>query len=168
MTLLIFFRDHDEGKERQLAFLRSYLHFYCQVLISLAAVFALASAQDWTCEECEEGGHAAAAFLSTEEGITTQTQILVTDTCPEHPDPDYCGEHMPEWWGAIGPIVWHEHFEYICDDLDCPEHNHTMKATVPSCEACTGRVNGASDALAWEETITAWVAGKIVTYECNS
>merc|ERR1712045_589542 len=77
-----------------------------------------ASAQDWTCEECEEGGHAAAAFLSTEEGITTQTQILVTDTCPEHPDPDYCGEHMPEWWGAIGPIVWHEHFEYICDDLD--------------------------------------------------
>ena len=133
---------------------------YHQVLISLAAVLALASAQDWTCEECEEGGHAAAAFLSTEQGISTQTEVLVTDTCPEHPDPEYCGEHMGEWWGAIGPIVWHEHFEYICDDLDCPEHNHTMRASVPSCEACVGRVNGASDALAWEETIAAWVGGK--------
>merc|ERR1719323_2058127 len=100
-----------------------------KVLVSLAAVLALASAQDWTCDECEEGGHAAADFLSTEENLMGETLILVTETCPEHPDPEYCGQHMAEWWGAIGPIVWHEHFEYICDDLD------------------------------WEETITAWVAG---------
>ena len=126
-------------------------------------MLALASAQDWTCDECEEGGHAAADFLSTEENLMGETLILVTETCPEHPDPEYCGQHMAEWWGAIGPIVWHEHFEYICDDLDCPAHNHTLKAAVPTCDACLGRVNGASDALAWEEVITAWVAGEIET-----
>ena len=127
----------------------------------MAAMLALASAQDWTCEECEEGGHAAADYLSTEENLTGEIIILVTETCPEHPDPDYCAASMPEWWGFLGPIVWHEHFEYVCDDLDCPAHNHTVKAAVPSCEACTARMNGVSDALAWEETITAWVAGEL-------
>ena len=128
----------------------------------LSAVLALASCQDWTCEECEEGGHAVGKFLASEENIMGEVLILVTEICPQHPDPEYCAANMGDWWGAIGPIVWTEHFEYICDDLDCPPHNHTMKASVPSCEACLGRVNGAADALAWETTITAWVAGELM------
>ena len=34
-----------------------------------------------------------------------------------------------------------------------------IQTFVPSCEACVARANGATDALAWEETIVAWVYG---------
>eukprot|EP00091_Calanus_sinicus_P003295 TRINITY_DN1345_c0_g1_i3.p1 TRINITY_DN1345_c0_g1~~TRINITY_DN1345_c0_g1_i3.p1 ORF type:complete len:140 (-),score=53.36 TRINITY_DN1345_c0_g1_i3:99-494(-) len=58
----------------------------------------LVCGQDWTCDECAEGGEALGAFASSE-------------------------------------------------------------TSVPDCGACSARVDGATDALAWEETITAWVSG---------
>ena len=33
------------------------------------------------------------------------------------------------------------------------------QASVPGCGPCQARINGATDALAWEETIVAWVEG---------
>ena len=38
-------------------------------------------------------------------------------------------------------------------------YKHCLQTFVPDCEACQARVNGATDALAWEETITGGVAG---------
>ena len=51
------------------------------------------------------------------------------EACPQHPDPAYCTAHMAAWWGAVGPFIWQEHFEHICDDKEppCPPHNHTLK-----------------------------------------
>merc|ERR1712243_350614 len=46
---------------------------------------------------------------------------------------------------------------YICADMEeCPQ---PPRSSVPSCLACSLRVNAATDALAWEDVITQWVAG---------
>ena len=122
----------------------------------LFLVVAVAKSQDWTCDECVEGGAAVGEFLSSEDNILGEIILLVTEICPQHPDPDYCAQNLPAFWASVGPMVWRTHFSYICDDLQCVHE----KVSIPSCEACLGRVNGAADALAWEETITGWITGK--------
>ena len=39
---------------------------------------------------------------------------------------------------------------------------------VPSCEACSSRINGVNDTLAWEDTIADWVAGLSGDWFCSS
>merc|ERR1712209_8207 len=126
-----------------------------KVFAVLTSVLALASAQDWTCDECAEASVAVGDFLSADYNIASEVAILIEQLCPQHPDPEYCAANMPAFWGTIGPIVWKEHWLHVCDDLDCP----SVKSSVPSCEACQARVNAVADALAWEETITGWVSG---------
>ena len=124
----------------------------------LTGLLALASAQDWTCDECAEAGTAVPAFLSSPENIAAEVAILIDQVCPQHPDPEFCGTVMPTFWGTIGPVVWAGHWPHCCDDLDCGMSGHPLvKSSVPSCESCLARVNGVADALAWEDTITAWV-----------
>ena len=125
----------------------------------LFSLLTIARCQDWTCDECAEGGAALGEFLSSEENIFGEIFLLITEICPQHPDPDYCAENLPTFWATVGPMVWRTHFSYICADLECPSSIHE-KVFVPNCEACLGRVNSAADALAWEETITGWITGK--------
>ena len=122
----------------------------------LSTILAFANCQDWTCEECAEGGEAVGEFLSATDQIIFQIIFLEAELCPQHPDPDYCTQNLPEFWASIAPMIWKTHFSYICDDLQCVQE----RVSIPSCEACLGRVNGAADALAWEETITGWITGK--------
>ena len=117
---------------------------------------------DWTCEECTEGGTKLGDFLASQENIEGELLILLAEVCPQHSEPDYCREMLPDAWRMLGPLVWRTHFSHICDDRDdCapPAQAQSGKLSVPSCEDCLGRVNGAADALAWEETILAWVSG---------
>ena len=56
----------------------------------IAGVVVLCSARDWTCEECVEGGQAIADFLTTPDNIVEETNILIQEVCPQHPDPYQC------------------------------------------------------------------------------
>lgn len=130
--------------------------------MSLGLLVAVALGQDWTCAECEEGGAAVGALASSEEAINGQAGLLVAGVCPQAPDPAYCAASLPGFWASLGPIIMVEHFKHICDDMEqCkpPPPPLGPRVGVPNCQACIGRVNGATDALAWEETITAWVGG---------
>jgi len=116
------------------------------------------SGQDWTCDECAEGGAALGAFASSESAIASQVDILLAELCPQAEDPVYCTENLPEFWGMLSPTIFPVHFSFICDDMEeCK--TPPQKDFVPACPACSARVNSATDALAWEETITAWVTG---------
>ena len=129
-------------------------------LTVLAAVSRRASS-DWTCEECLEGGAKVGEFLSSPANIEAEIVLLLSEVCPQHEDPAYCTEKLPGIWTELGPLVWRTHFGHICDDReDCAvPPAQPGRSSVPSCEDCLGRVNGAADALAWEETIIAWVSG---------
>merc|ERR1712142_103144 len=134
----------------------SYLAMKVLVLC-LSFLITMVSSQDWTwtCDECEEGGAALANFLSTEEMLAGQSDLVMTEICPQHPDPEYCNQNLPIFWQMLGPRVWETHFSYMCADLQCSAHQ--TKTGVPSCEACKSGVDISANYLASEQTITAWV-----------
>ena len=81
---------------------------------------AFASCQEWTCDECAEGGPAVGEFLSAEESISLQIGVLLEEVCPQHSDPQYCVDRLPELWSNVGPVIWKEHCtNNICSDLNC-------------------------------------------------
>ena len=86
----------------------------------------MAMCQDWTCEECAEGGAALGEVLSTPNSLSYQIIILL-GICPQHPDPEYCIQNIGDFWAVLGPIVWTEHYSHICDDLECPSFEKQIK-----------------------------------------
>merc|ERR1740124_1635747 len=119
-------------------------------VFSLFLLYGLVCGEDWTCDECVEGGAALGSFASSETAIASQTDLLLAE------DVDMCLEDLPGFWAALSPIIFPIHFSHICADLE--ECSPPAKTSVPDCEACQTRVNGATDALASEEEITGWVA----------
>merc|ERR1711892_238762 len=135
-------------------------------IFCLFLLLGVASGEDWTCDECVEGGAALGAFASSESAVHNQVDVLLADVCPQAQDADLCLQDLPAFWAQLSPIIFPTHFSHICDDLaQCPP---PAKASVPDCEACQGRVNGVTDALAWEETITTWVTGLQYDGFCGS
>ena len=88
---------------------------------------AVAMCQDWTCDECAEGGAALGAYLSSEENIMGEILLLMSEICPQHPDPEYCAQNIGAFWALLGPIVWTEHWSHVCDDLECPSFEKQIK-----------------------------------------
>merc|ERR1712012_215285 len=66
-----------------------------KVFAVLTSVLALASAQDWTCDECAEASVAVGDFLSADYNIASEVAILIEQLCPQHPDPEDCATNMP-------------------------------------------------------------------------
>ena len=115
-------------------------------------------AGDWTCEECDEGGAALGDWLASPDNLIFETDVLLEAICPSHPQPDYCREKLPGFWGQVGPVVMREHYGQLCDDLEeCQSHSQARLA-VPSCEACTNRIGLRADFLGAEETIVLWTS----------
>ena len=91
-------------------------------LLSLLSLLALAAAQDWTCEECVEGGALVGSYASSETAIADQTAILLAELCPTAPDPALCAEQLPAFWSSISVIMMPIHYSHICDDRpECPK-----------------------------------------------
>ena len=67
-------------------------------------LLALTAGQDWTCEECVEGGALVGAYASSEKAIADQTAILLAEVCPSASDPEICLEKLPDFWSAISAV----------------------------------------------------------------
>ena len=78
----------------------------------------LASAQDWTCEECEEGGNILGAITSSDSDIANQIGLFLSEICPQADDFDFCVENLPTFWSQICKIVMPIHFSNICFDIE--------------------------------------------------
>ena len=91
-------------------------------VLSFFPLLALTAGQDWTCEECVEGGALVGAYASTEKAIADQTAILLAEVCPSASDPEICLEKLPDFWSAISVIMMPIHYSHICDDRpECPK-----------------------------------------------
>ena len=112
-------------------------------------------AEDWTCAECQEGGAALGDWLASPDNLQFETDILLEALCPSYPEPEFCREKLPWFWGEVGPLIMREHYGQLCSDLDCPSQT---RLSVPSCEACTDRIGRAADSLGAEETIVMWTS----------
>ena len=131
-----------------------------KVLLSLLCATACCvsplRAEDWTCAECEEGGAALGDWLASPDNLQFETDILLEALCPSYPEPEFCREKLPWFWGEVGPLIMREHYGQLCSDLDC--YRGQARLSVPSCEACTDRIARAADSLGAEETIVMWTS----------
>ena len=108
--------QNDEGKIRFYFFLVT--HSLNKVFGHLSLLTVI-GAQDWTCEECAQVGAAVGAFVTSEEAIADQVEILLTVICPQAEDEDACVESMPAFWSSISSVLMPAHFLKICHDIIC-------------------------------------------------
>ena len=87
-------------------------------MFSLFLLVGLVCGEDWTCDECVEGGAALGSFASSETAIASQSDLLLAEVCPQAEDVDMCIEALPGFWAALSPIIFPLHFSHICDDLE--------------------------------------------------
>eukprot|EP00091_Calanus_sinicus_P019090 TRINITY_DN4631_c0_g1_i1.p1 TRINITY_DN4631_c0_g1~~TRINITY_DN4631_c0_g1_i1.p1 ORF type:complete len:105 (-),score=29.62 TRINITY_DN4631_c0_g1_i1:367-681(-) len=73
-----------------------------KLLIALATVFSIsATSAEWTCDDCTAVVNSMAAYLTTEESIAKQVDILLADVCPMDENPEDCIAELPDFWTAL-------------------------------------------------------------------
>ena len=77
------------------------------VLFLSAALVATASATaEVGCEDCKALVSTLGMYLSSEESISKQVEILLAEVCPGAQDPDACVEKLPDFWSQIASMLW--------------------------------------------------------------
>merc|ERR1712036_127932 len=113
-------------------------------LILSATLLATASATtEVGCEDCKALVSTLGKYLSSEESIARQVDILLAEVCPGASDPDACVEGLPEFWGDIAMMMWPAYYnpdeEIMCmrEGL-CGAHGSRDAMT---CDECLDGIN---------------------------
>merc|ERR1711970_833400 len=76
-------------------------------LVLSAALLATASAtSEIGCEDCKALVSTMGMYLSSEESIGKQVDILLAELCPGATDPDACVAGLPDFWKKIAMMLW--------------------------------------------------------------
>jgi len=120
--------------------------------VLLFTVFSITSAsRDATCEDCIAVVNTLATFLTSEESLANQIDVLLAEVCPMDEEPEVCVAELPAFWAKIAAVLWPGYFdaeaEWMCgSEENCGEPPMT-------CEECTQGINGAIDQLLLPSTI---------------
>ena len=67
--------------------------------VLLFSVFSITSASsDPTCEDCIAVVNTLASFLTSEESLANQIDILLAKVCPMDEEPEVCVAELPAFW----------------------------------------------------------------------
>jgi len=128
----------------------------------LPALLAIVSAN--TCEDCTAVVNTLATYLTTEESMGKQVEILLAKICPGAEDSDGCVTGLPEFWKKIAMMLWPGYYNpeepFMCakDDI-CGAPGAKLAMT---CDECVGGINASVDQLLSEEFIAGiveWLSG---------
>merc|ERR1719290_934151 len=83
-----------------------------KLLLALSTLLAITAAEP-TCEDCTAVVTTIATYLTTEESIGNQVEVLVAEVCPQSVDPDACVAGVPDlgtrlkfWWLKSVHNLW--------------------------------------------------------------
>ena len=79
-------------------------------LLSLSALLGLAAASS-SCEDCTHLVTTMATYLTSEESMARQVEVLLASVCPGTEDPDNCVAKLPEFWMAVGAVLWPGYYD---------------------------------------------------------
>merc|ERR1712037_857542 len=116
-------------------------------LLLSAALLATASATtEVGCEDCKALVSTLGMYLSSEESISGQVEILLANVCPQAEDPEACVEGLPAFWEKIAMMLWPGYYnpeeEFMCmqeglcgapgsrEAMTCDECLDGIKATI--------------------------------------
>ena len=88
-------------------------------LLALSALLALASAADPEgCEDCTAVVMTLSAYLTSQESVNNQVDLLLAEVCPQAQSPDDCVEKLPAFWGRVAMVMWSGYYnpeaEWMC------------------------------------------------------
>merc|ERR1711997_876510 len=135
-------------------------------LVLSAALLATASATtEVGCEDCKALVSTLGMYLSSEESIGKQVEILLAGVCPGADDPEACMEGLPDFWMKVAMMLWPGYYnpeeEFMCMQeglCGAPGSREAM-----TCDECLDGIKATIDQLLTEEFITgvvAWLSGE--------
>merc|ERR1712036_149482 len=123
------------------------------LLVCVAAITISTSSAKWTCEDCTAVVNSMSAYLTSEESLRKQIDILLTDVCPQVENADECVDGLPDFWMKVAMVLWPGYYnadaEWMCAPL--------CKVREITCEECFDGLKKGVEQLLQEETIQAIV-----------
>merc|ERR1712212_1471273 len=86
-----------------------------KIILALFALFATASADD--CTDCTAVVSTLGVYLTSDESISAQVDILLSEVCPTATNPEECVEGLPAFWTRVAMVLW-EGGEWMCATED--------------------------------------------------
>merc|ERR1719341_183419 len=125
-------------------------------LIVVQAFLTLVSAtSDATCEDCQAVVTTLSSYLTSQESINRQVEILLAEVCIIDPVPEDCLEQLPGFWPKVAMVLWPGYFnpdtEWMCASEDMCGTTDTRGMT---CEECLGGIKSAVDQLLSDEFVS--------------
>merc|ERR1711874_71711 len=143
----------------RIVIMKVFLIFFTALLSTVFATTEIG------CEDCKALVSTLGKYLSSEESIARQVDILLAEVCPGASDPDACVEGLPEFWGDIAMGMWPAYYnpdeEFMCmrEGL-CGAHGSRDAMT---CDECLDGINASINQLLTEEFVSgfvAWLSGE--------
>merc|ERR1719370_2125902 len=122
-----------------------------KLLVTLSTLLALTSAENWPCEDCHAVVSTLATYLTSEESLANQIDILLAEVCPDAEDPEGCVAGLPEFCAMIlWPGYWDPEAAWMCATEDiCPSQSRGM-----TCQECFDGIKAGIEQLLLPSTIT--------------
>merc|ERR1711881_332366 len=95
--------------------------FTMKIFFALAALLTISTTSaKWTCEDCTAVVNSMAAYLTSEEPVGKQIDILLADVCPQVENPEGCVEALPDFWAQIAQVMWPGYYNAEADWMCAP------------------------------------------------
>ena len=90
-------------------------------LFALDAVLSItATSAEWTCDDCTAVVNSISAYLTSEESLAKQVDILLAEVCPQTADPEVCLFGLPEFWKSVAMVLWPGYYTADADWMCAP------------------------------------------------
>merc|ERR1711887_96202 len=123
-----------------------------KLLLALSTLLAPTAAEP-TCEDCTAVVTTIATYLTAEESIGNQVEVLVAEVCPQAVDPDACVAGLPDFWTRIAAVLWPGYWNPEADWMCAGEGPCGAGLREMTCEECTSGIQAGIDQLLSEEVI---------------
>merc|ERR1711862_953626 len=124
-----------------------------KLIVALSAVLALASGDQ--CEDCTAVVTTLATYLTTEESISRQTDILLAEVCPGAEDADSCVANLPDFWSRVAMVLWPGYYdpmgEWMCATEDICGAPGLKAKLAMTCDECLGGIQASVEQMLSEE-----------------
>ena len=77
-----------------------------KLLFALATILSIsATSAEWTCDDCTAVVNSIAAYLTSEESVAKQVDVLLAEVCPQTQNPEECLNGLPESWQRVAMVL---------------------------------------------------------------
>merc|ERR1719228_2683318 len=132
-----------------------------KLIVALSALLALASGDQ--CDDCTAVVTTLSAYLTSDDSISRQVDILLAKVCPGAEDVDGCVANLPEFWSRVANSLWPGYYDpmaaWICGTEDICGAPGPKARLAMTCDECLGGIQASVEQMLSEEFVMGIVEG---------